>query len=77
MARKVEVAVDKYGRIRADFAGFPGSDCYTEAENLEKALARLGLVLKLEVRQGKDPARVMAELGKEEETGAGQGLRTR
>lgn len=44
MARRIEVSVDRQGRITANFVGFQGKECEDEAEALRRALRSLGLV---------------------------------
>lgn len=44
MPRKIEVTVDRHGRITVDFIGFQGKECEDEAEMLRRALRSMGLV---------------------------------
>lgn len=44
MTRRIEVTVDRQGRVTANFVGFRGSECEDEAEALRHVLRSLGLV---------------------------------
>lgn len=71
MSRRIEVRVEGGGRIRADFSGFLGDDCYDEADRLSKVLATLGLAVQVSVSEPKSPDRQRAEAGLPEEPGHG------
>jgi len=43
MGRKVNVSVDRRGQIKTDFVGFPGEDCFDEADSLLRALRHFGV----------------------------------
>lgn len=50
MPGKIEVTVDRQGRLTVNFVGFRGTECEEEAEALRRALRSLGLaVLPLQV----------------------------
>jgi hypothetical protein len=44
LVRRIEVTVDRQGRITANFIGFRGNECEDEAEALRRALRSVGLV---------------------------------
>lgn len=67
MVRKIEVTVDRQGRITANFIGFRGNECEDEAETLRRALRSLGLVaLPLQVMR-KSEEEIGQETGEAEE----------
>jgi len=73
LTRRIEVTVDRQGRITANFVGFRGSECEDEAEALRRALRSLGLVaLPLHVVH-KSEEEMLAETREPE--GAEEGLR--
>jgi len=43
MAQKIEITVAPDGRIQTAFAGFEGTACYQEAEQLKLVLAKYGV----------------------------------
>ncbi len=43
MARKIDVEIDRGGSVKMEFSGFPGEECFAEADALQKALKELGL----------------------------------
>ncbi|HAI21386.1 MAG TPA: hypothetical protein DCM14_05770 [Clostridiales bacterium UBA8153] len=43
MSRKINVSVDRRGQVKTDFVGFPGEDCFDEADNLLRALRHFGV----------------------------------
>ena len=43
MSRKIDIEVGLGGKVKFDFSGFPGQECFAEAEALQKALRELGL----------------------------------
>ncbi len=43
MSRKIDIEVGLGGKVKFDFSGFPGQECYAEAQALQKALRELGL----------------------------------
>jgi hypothetical protein len=69
MARKVDITVDRKGRVRADFVGFPGDDCYDEAENLRRALAHFGVTAASSEVVKKTPAQIESERAETVESG--------
>lgn len=66
--RRIEVTVDRQGRITANFIGFRGNECEDEAEALRRALRSLGLVaLPFQVLR-KSEEEIVAETREPEET---------
>ncbi|MGI6643553.1 MAG: hypothetical protein ACOX3V_06115 [Bacillota bacterium] len=43
MTRRIDVEVSRGGRVKMEFSGFPGEECFAEAEVLQNALRELGL----------------------------------
>jgi len=43
MSRKVNVSIDRRGQVKTDFVGFPGEDCFDEADSLLLALRHFGV----------------------------------
>ena len=62
MTRQIEVWIDEQGKLRFEFTGFPGDDCFEEAERLQRVLARLGVHLDVEEIVRKSQAQIEAEL---------------
>lgn len=48
MSRKLQVVIDKNGKIVESFSGFKGGTCYEEAQKLRDNLRELGVELELE-----------------------------
>lgn len=67
MAKKVEVRVDRDGRVLTEFSGFAGDTCIDEAEKLRAVLAGFGLLVEPLSVEHKDPAAIAAEVGEDEE----------
>jgi len=44
LPRKVEVTVDRQGRLTVNFIGFRGTECEEEAAALRRALRAIGLI---------------------------------
>lgn len=65
MAR-IDLRVKRGGRVQADFVGFVGSKCVSEARALEEALRRFGLRATLLEERVKNREELLQELGGEE-----------
>ncbi len=68
MTRKIDVEIGKGGKVTVEFSGFPGEDCFIEADAFRKALKELGLwAVPLWVTP-KEPSEIEAELPSQTET---------
>ncbi len=67
MSQRVEVQVGPDGEFRMEFTGFPGDECYAEAERIRSALAGLGIRTGAIDVQAKPGGMIEAELGIEED----------
>ena len=56
MSKKITVVIsNKTGKIVVDFEGFPGDDCFTEAQKLKEKLAELGIEIDSKILERKTP----------------------
>jgi len=63
MTRKIEVTIGQNGEVVVEFSGFPGEECFTEAERLQALLASLGLEVDVKDVVRKSAAEIERELG--------------
>lgn len=63
MAQKIEVEITSEGRLKMEFTGFAGDECYDEAERIEGMLAELGIRAKVLQTERKPGGQIEAELG--------------
>ncbi len=68
MSQLVEVEIGPDGKFRMEFTGFPGEECYAEAERIRAALAGLGIRTGTIEMHAKPGGLIEAEMGIEEET---------
>ncbi len=61
--QKIEIVVNKEGKLEVEFTGFPGELCYAEAERLEKILKKFGVSVKATELIAKSPEQIACELG--------------
>jgi hypothetical protein len=61
MSRKINVSVDRRGQVKTDFVGFPGEDCFDEADSLLRALRHFGVQVVSADTLRKSAAQIEAE----------------
>ena len=66
MSQRVEIAIDPEGKMKMEFIGFAGEECYDEAERIQKALAGLGIKTSAVETMRKPGGQIEAELGLDE-----------
>ncbi|MEX2356028.1 MAG: hypothetical protein WD535_03235 [Thermaerobacterales bacterium] len=71
MARQIEVSIDDGGKLKIEFSGFSGEDCFEEAERLRNKLASLGVHLNLDDIIRKSREQILLELGVDPVAGGG------
>ncbi len=67
MSQQVEVEITSEGRLRMEFIGFAGEECYDEAEKIQSMLKGLGIKANVIKTQRKPGGQIEAELGIEED----------
>ncbi len=72
MAQRIEVEITSEGRLKMEFSGFAGDECYDEAEKIEAMLAELGIRARVLQTERKPGGQIEAELGLEEKDEAGK-----
>lgn len=72
MPRQITLKIGRDGGVETELSGFPGQDCVSEAERLQRALAGLGLKLSLDDIAMKLPETVAAETSVDERKRTGR-----
>ncbi len=70
MSRRIHIRVGRRGKVKADFVGFPGDDCFDESESLQTALAHYGI----RVNSQNLTPKTAEEIERELEAAAGEDL---
>ncbi len=70
MPRQVEIEITDEGNIRIEFTGFPGEECFEEADKIQKLLSGMGIQVSVEDLVRKPGGQIEAEIGldQDEET---------
>lgn len=70
MSQRIEVAITSEGKMKMEFVGFAGEDCFDEAERIQKALAGFGIKTDVVNTVRKPGGQIEAELGLDEKDAA-------
>ncbi len=70
MPQKIEVEIGPDGKIKMEFIGFAGDECYDEAERVQGILSGLGVKADVLSTHRKPGGQIEAELGVDEEDAA-------
>jgi hypothetical protein len=70
MSQRVEVEITPEGKMKMEFIGFAGEDCFDEAERIQNALVALGIRTDVVNTVRKPGGQIEAELGLDERDAA-------